>query len=170
MADLITAGTRTYEQRDPDAPVGTVQRYQIVELDTLNRQLYYGPYDLDLDGGEISYATWVAGNVWVSADSAPNADPDRDGLTNFQEYLAGTDPLSANSVLRVSSLDRIPEGIRLRWTSVEGRLYAIEMAPSLVGMFQAIATDIPDTAPENVYVVPVPAEHGQQGFYRVIVK
>ena len=160
----------TYEQVDADAPLGTTQTYRIVELDDRGELLYYGPYTLELDGGEVSYWTWAAGIDWGDADSSPDADPDGDGLTNWQEYLAGTDPLNANSVLRVSSFKTTAEGIVLRWPGVEGRYYAIEVTTSLLEPFQAIATDIPGEEPETFYVVPVSQESGARAFYRVILQ
>ena len=77
------------QQADPDTPLGTTQRYRIVELDNQGRQMPYGPYDLELDGGEVSHETWAAGIDWGNADSSPDADPAGDGLPNMQEYLAG---------------------------------------------------------------------------------
>ena len=35
--------------------------------------------------------------------SGPDADPDHDNATNWQEFLGGTDPRDSTSVLRVNS-------------------------------------------------------------------
>lgn len=46
---------------------------------------------LSLDRERLTaFDTWMAG--FDTADSGLHADPDRDGLSNGQEYLAGTDP------------------------------------------------------------------------------
>ena len=160
----------TYEQADPGAPLGTTQRYRIVELDGYGRLLTYGPYELELDGGEISYETWAAGIDWGDADSSRDADPDGDGLTNWQEYLAGTDPLSANSVLRVTRVEPDADGLAITWSSEPVRVYAIEMATAPNGPFTAVATGIPAEAPANRYVVPVDPAAVKSAFFRVVVE
>ena len=49
--------------------------------------------------------------AWFGSTSTygPNSDPDGDHQTNLQEYLAGTDPTSANS-LRITGLRPLPDG------------------------------------------------------------
>jgi uncharacterized repeat protein (TIGR01451 family) len=167
--DWFAVGTRTYEQADPDAPVGTVQRYQIVELDNQGRLLAYGPYDLALDGGEVSFATWAAAIEWARADSGPNADPDGDGLTNFQEYLSGTDPLSANSVLRITRVSPVSDGLEVSWSSETGKVYTVQMSTSLTDEFLPVATGLSAEPPENTVVVPLDADAAGQAFFRVIL-
>jgi hypothetical protein len=61
--------------------------------------------------GRIGFALWQAEqfNPEQLADagiSGPDADPDGDRSSNRQEFLAGTAPLDAASVLRVTSLAR----------------------------------------------------------------
>jgi len=160
----------TYEQADPGAPLGTTQIYRIIELDNQGRLLPYGPYELALDGGEISYDTWAAGIVWGDADASRDADPDGDGLTNWQEYLAGTNPLNANSVLRVTRIEAVAEGIRLTWNSEPGRVYAIEIAPALGDPFTAVVNGIEAEPPSNSHVVPVDFNSVQGAFFRIILE
>jgi hypothetical protein len=166
-AQLFVPGTKTYEQADPGAPLGTVQRFRIVELDNQGWLIPYGPYELALDGGEVSYETWAAGIAWGGRASGRDADPDGDGLTNFQEYLAGTDPLSANSVLRVNRIEAVTGGVRVTWSSVPGRTYAVEMAPSLTQGFLAVTTGILAEAAETSTILPVSAE--ANAYFRVVV-
>lgn len=62
-------------------------------------------------------------------DSCATGDPDRDGHDNREEYLAGTDPNSAESLLRI--LDEKVQtiggtnGVALQWPSRPGIPYAI---------------------------------------------
>jgi hypothetical protein len=53
-------------------------------------------------------------------------DDDGDGHTEAQELTAGTDPLDANSVLRVSLTVPSPGNVAVKFTSVAGRGYHIE--------------------------------------------
>jgi hypothetical protein len=57
--------------------------------------------------------------------SDPNGDPDHDGMTNLQEYWAGTNPLDSNSCLRVTAILPAGAGFTLTWKSVGGVRYRI---------------------------------------------
>ncbi len=161
----------TYSQADATAPPGTTQRYRIVELDHQGRLLPYGPYDLELDGGEISFATWSAGMTWDGADADADADPDGDGLTNFQEYLAGTNPLSANSVLRISAMrNETAVDVVIAWLSVSNKLYALELSADLTGGFTPFVVGIAATPPLNTHTVAVDRAIVSTMYFRVIVQ
>ena len=73
------------------------------------------------------------GPSWASNPlSAANADPDGDGLTNLQEYLAGTDPNQFNSNLQFTSYTKAATTIGVTWTSVPNRFYTVETNPDLI--------------------------------------
>ena len=59
-------------------------------------------------------------------------DTDGDGMTNRQEYIAGTDPANPQDVFRVS-LHPLPgeEEMLVRWNSVHGRIYDLLLSESL---------------------------------------
>ncbi len=68
--------------------------------------------------------------------SMATADADGDGASNWDEYLAGTDPTDPNSCLRLSSVQPLAapnSGCVVRWPGVAGVQYVIEAAPSLYG-------------------------------------
>jgi len=52
-------------------------------------------------------------------------DADGDGLTNLQEYLAGTDPRNANSFLRVDIGNPVPGSVRIVVAALAGRSYSV---------------------------------------------
>lgn len=72
---------------------------------------------------------WLLQNFGTTNINA-NADPDGDGMNNAQEYLAGTDPNNASSVLRITSITRNypvdPNFVTLIWAAVPTRYYAVQ--------------------------------------------
>jgi hypothetical protein len=57
----------------------------------------------------------------------PNADPDHDGMSNYAEFWAGTDPLDASSVLAIDPTALLNNGqIQIRWKSVAGKTYSVQ--------------------------------------------
>src|SRR5690349_21302331 len=55
-----------------------------------------------------------------------NADPDGDGLTNAQEFAAGTDPTNAASVLKVTDIAVGDGNIAVSFPTVSGKTYRLE--------------------------------------------
>ena len=79
----------------------------------------------DANGNGINDDWEVAnfGHMGVS----PTADPDGDGANNLQEFLAGTDPNSADSEFRITAI--APEGnnLRVTWTMGSGKTNALQV-------------------------------------------
>jgi hypothetical protein len=63
----------------------------------------------------------------------PNADFDADGMSNKQEYLAGTNPTNSVDRLRITNSSLSPGGtnVNLTWTTVPTRYYSIQKATGL---------------------------------------
>lgn len=75
---------------------------------------------------------WLAGLGWTNDfEAAALADSDGDGVPNWQEYIAGTDPLDSNSVLRVGFRPRT-NGTDLRWRAQPGRRYRLLQSDDLL--------------------------------------
>ena len=58
-------------------------------------------------------------------------DPDGDGFTNLEEYIAGTNPTNALSYPRVSAIQG-DEGAVISWNAITGRLYDIHSSTNLL--------------------------------------
>jgi hypothetical protein len=62
--------------------------------------------------------------------AADNADPDGDGMPNWMEFLAGTDPTNAASKLQmtgaVATVGKGKTQMQLNWTTALGRVYEIQ--------------------------------------------
>ncbi len=76
-----------------------------------------------------------------------NADPDGDGMTNFQEYLAGTSPIDSANVLRIIRIATAGNDLAVTFLSVTNKLYAVERNADLTNLagWSAIQTNIPGT-------------------------
>jgi hypothetical protein len=62
---------------------------------------------------------------WSAPFPAPNVDSDGDGASNASEFLAGTDPTNAESVLK-TWLTRSLQGPRLNWNTQPGFIYQVQ--------------------------------------------
>lgn len=76
------------------------------------------------DGLPIAWLLLNFGTTNINA----NGDPDHDGMSNLEEYLAGTDPNNSNSVLRITSESITAGGadVSLAWDSVPTRFYYLQ--------------------------------------------
>ena len=162
-----------YEEVDPGAEAGRTYVYRLVELENDGDVLFYGPYELTVDGPGRTYADWAAANFTAEelADpsiSGEDADPDGDGLTNWLEFLAGTDPNDVDSLLQITGVRRVEGGLALQWKSVPGRFYKIAVADSLFGPFLPLEESILATA-ETEGVTVEGDFSGRQMFFQVIL-
>jgi len=101
---------------------------------------------------------------------AAGDDPDRDGMNNLQEYLAGCDPNDPTSALAFVDAQRKKTGeFVIRWSSVAGRYYRILRSQNLLAGFVPIAQDVAATPPENRYTDATVSGKGPY-FYRVEIE
>jgi hypothetical protein len=61
----------------------------------------------------------------------PNGDGDGDKMKNLDEYLAGTDPTSSNSFLRIELVSAGGGGATVRFGGVSNRTYTVQFADRL---------------------------------------
>jgi hypothetical protein len=119
-----------------------------------------------------AFHAWLASYGLPSNGSADYVDSDNDGMNNWQEYLAGTNPTNASSVFKITSAQMIsgPQFV-VHWSSVSNRLYDVMRATNLLvgaGGFVPLpnATNLPGAPPENVWTGAV-TRASPPAFYRV---
>ncbi|MGI5868617.1 MAG: choice-of-anchor A family protein [Kiritimatiellia bacterium] len=154
-----------YTLADPGATPGGRQTWRVIEIENSGAENIYGPYTVTVDGAAADYDAWAGGIDWDGAASGRDDDPDGDGLANFEEFLAGTDPLEANSVLKILGIRPVANGIEIRWASVSGKVYAIEHCRTLDAPWLPVKTGFVADGPESRFVLP----GADSGFFRVVL-
>jgi hypothetical protein len=94
----------------------------------------------------------------------PNGDYDGDGMSNVAEDIAGTNPLDANSVLRILSLT---VGNLLTWSSISSKTYRVQATTSLATNFVPISGIITAAGPSAIYLDSTASNSHK--FYRIHV-
>jgi hypothetical protein len=111
---------------------GSTHRFQLAYVLTDGQRSPKSPattnttWGEDLNGDGLP-DDWQAQYWGPKEDSWPpgSADSDGDGVSNYREFLAGTNPLDPNSVLRVR-ITFSPQGRRLTWNTVPSYVYQVQ--------------------------------------------
>ncbi len=116
-----------------------------------------------------SFSAWQTSQSLTGSGSL---DTDGDGASNYQEYLAGTNPKSAASVWK-STVTRFPDHVNLSFNNLSNRTYEVQWSMDLSGGWQAL--NHPGNRPDPKVATGTtllnlggPAEAAR--FYRVQVK
>jgi hypothetical protein len=112
------------------------------------------------DGWEQTYGT----NPNV-ADA--HLDSDLDGLTNYQEYLAGTHPLDPQSCLRLS-ISPGSGSVWLEFLAVSNRSYSILFRDSLAGTGWSRLLDLPAHPTNRTHHSLLPTTNAPSRLYRLV--
>ena len=96
-------------------------------------------------------------------------DMDGDGFSNLQEYLAGTDPADAQSLLRIEGISRAANATALRFFARSNHTYTLQSCGSFDARGWNRVSDIV-AAPTNRFleVLDLPQEDTRQRYYRII--
>jgi hypothetical protein len=101
----------------------------------------------------------------------PIVDSDGDGMPDWAEYVAGTDPADARSVLEVVSVSRPLTGAVITWQSVTNRTYYVQRSSDLtvVPGFSTVQSNLVGQAGTTT-CVDATATNSARYFYRVGVQ
>jgi hypothetical protein len=123
------------------------------------------PYDTDADGLP-DWWEWANGTNPFAPDGA--ADLDADGLTNLQEFLAGTSANNASSGLRLESFTVLPGGaLRAGFVAMSNHTYTVQRR-GVLGAGGWLALRQLDAAPSNRVYWFTNAPGQGPAFYRVV--
>jgi len=135
-------------------------------------QSYWDP-DSDADGIPDSWMLQIFGHPTGLASDRSQAqdDADGDGMTNLQEYLAGTDPIDAQSVLKLQ-FQGIDSGTRkpqFTFTAMPGIGYTLQYSDDLAsGTWQKLRDEPAGDTIRPVTVSDPGAVNAPARFYRIV--
>jgi hypothetical protein len=123
--------------------------------------------DTDLDGLPDPWE-WEHGLDWNESSDA-DTDSDGDGMTNRQEYTAGTNPRDPGSALRVELISVTANAVSLRFPAIAGKTYTVQVrSDAAAGPWQRLEDLL--IIPSNILATTTDTNSDQKGlrFYRVI--
>jgi hypothetical protein len=113
-------------------------------------------------------------NWWEDANGTDrlladaNDDPDNDGATNLEEYRAGTNPQSTESVLRLEASVIDAATIRFQFTARAHRSYSVLYKDSLSAMNWSELRAVPPGAVDQVITIEDSPAPIASRFYRLV--
>lgn len=93
---------------------------------------------------------------------APGADSDNDGVSNRDEFLAGTNPTNSASVLRMR-LAATPQGLFLSWNTQPGQIYQVQSASAIGSWSNLGPSRFASDSTDSIYV-----GGNERQYYRVL--
>lgn len=123
--------------------------------------------DSNRDGLPDSWQVEHFGYIDLS-EAAPSADPDHDGFDNLHEYLAGTDPNNAESLLHIDAIETAPGQFVLRFKAVAGKSYSVLSSATLEGGWSRLES-VPARPDSRTIVITDTAGTGEGvRFYKLV--
>ncbi len=112
--------------------------------------------DADADGMPDSWEEAYFGSA-DAVNGGADDDWDNDGASNYEEYVAETDPTDAGSVFEFKSTEA-SDGFVFSWSSATGKTYSLWICTNLIaGEFICTNSAISATPPLNTFTAEVDA-------------
>jgi hypothetical protein len=127
-----------------------------------------GAYEFQ-PGVSGAFIGWLQQYSLPTDGSADYADPDHDGMDNWQDWICGTCPTNPASALCLLSATPQGTNVTVTWQSVAGVNYLLGRSTKLGSPFTLVATNIVGQAGITSYADPNATGAGPL-FYRVGVK
>lgn len=146
----LAAGNFRLQSNSPCIDVGTnAYAHAATDLDgrprIVNAITDIGAYEFQPEVSGL-FIGWLQQYGLPTDGSVDYTDDDGDGMNNWQEWIAGTDPMNAMSTLRLLVPISELSGISVRWASISGVTYYLQRTTNLLSAFAPVATDLPGQA------------------------
>ncbi len=141
------------------------QEWKSVQTNQWEALVEISPLDSDGDNLPDSWENIFFGGIEVGL---PDEDSDSDGLTNIQEYIAGTNPLDATDSLKVFISASTPNKYLFEFSTVLQREYDLEHSKDLQN-WSVIMEDIKGDGDIDVIEITMP-DDSKANFFRVRAK
>jgi hypothetical protein len=118
-----------------------------------------------------SLETWRQDNFGTILDSgvaADVADPDKDGVTNINEYTAGTDPNNSIDFLKFTTAIKTGTTFSAECAGKSGRIYVLQRNTELDGEWTSVSSQGP-LAAEGTVLLTDDSAPADTSFYRIEV-
>jgi hypothetical protein len=113
------------------------------------------------------FHNWLANHSLPNDGSADYVDSDGDGMNNWQEYIADTDPNDSNSLLKIVS-GPTASSQDITWMSVPTRTYSLLRGTNL-NSFSVIQSNIQGQFDSTTFT-DSDMTGSRRFFYRVLVE
>jgi hypothetical protein len=161
------AGTGASLQRQIASNYGDDPINWFVAAPTAGYNNVTNSFDADNDGLPDSWEIQYFGSI-NDPRATPDADPDGDGFSNIQEYIAGTDPLDPNSNLRITSVNVTPGSGAIHFNAVAGHTYTIQYRTDIGSGLWIKLVDVPAQGSSGPITINDPTITSAARYYRLV--